>query len=30
VIEIRELDGPDAVAEALLGVDPRRPPTPDA
>lgn len=29
VIEIRELDGPDAVADALLGVDPGRPPTPD-
>ena len=29
VIEIRALDGPDAVVEALLGVDPGRPPTPD-
>jgi hypothetical protein len=29
-IEIRQIDGPDAVAEALLGVDPGHPPAPDA
>jgi len=29
-IEIKELDGPDAVAEALLGIEPGHPPAPDA